>query len=239
MFDNPMPQESVPLVAEMVVYCCALLRGRLAPARWSSGLVVGCGAGDEVVYMRHHLQTDRVFGVDIDAGFSGSARTAACVLRGDAQRLPFLPSTFHFAAAFHSLEHVGDPQRALSEIRRVLRPGAWFYLGVPNSARLVGYLGSFDATTWQKITWNLKDWKGRVRREFRNECGAHAGFGREELVDLLEPRFACVQFLTEDFIRFKYASRLPGRVLDVLLSPGVVKYSASSHYVLCRKAITG
>src|SRR5215469_5839788 len=101
-----MPQESVPLVAEMVVYCCTLLRERLAPARWSSGLVVGCGAGDEVVYMRHNLQSTRVFGVDIGTGFSGSARAAACVLQGDAQRLPFLSGTFDFAAAFHSLEHV-------------------------------------------------------------------------------------------------------------------------------------
>ena len=231
-----MPQESVPLVAEMVVYCCTLLRERLAPARWSSGLVVGCGAGDEVVYMRHNLQGTRVFGVDIGTSFSGSARAAACVLQGDAQRLPFLSGTFDFAAAFHSLEHVGDPRQAVSEIRRVLRPGAWFYLGVPNSSRLVGYLGSFDATTWQKITWNLKDWKARLRREFRNECGAHAGFGREELVDLLEPRFANVRFLTEDFMRFKYVKRLPGLVLDLLLSPRIVKYSASSHYVLCQKA---
>lgn len=180
-----MLQESVPLVADMVVHCCTLLRRRLAPWRGSSGLVVGCGAGDEVVYLRHSLESKRVFGLDIETTFSHSARAAASVLRGDAQRLPFPSSTFDFAAAFHSLEHVVDPPLALDEVRRVLRPGAWFYLGVPNRSRLVGYLGSFDATTWQKkIAWNLKDWKARLRRQFRNECGAHAGFRREELADL-------------------------------------------------------
>jgi len=231
-----MAQEPTFFVADMVAHCCTLLRRRLVPGRESSGLVVGCGAGDEVVYMRQNLESNRVFGVDIEPGFSDSARAATCVLRGDAQRLPFLSGTFDFAAAFHSLEHVGDAHVALDEVRRVLRPGAWFYLGVPNSSRLVGYIGSFDATTWQKITWNLKDWKARLFGKFRNECGAHAGFGREELADLLKRRFADVQFLTEDFIRFKYAKRLPGPVLDVLLSPGVVRYSASSHYALCQKA---
>jgi ubiquinone/menaquinone biosynthesis C-methylase UbiE len=61
-------------------------------------------------------------------------------------RLPFGELTFDFAAAFHSLEHVADARVALDEVRRVLRPGAPFYVGVPNRTRVVGHLGSFDAT---------------------------------------------------------------------------------------------
>lgn len=167
--------------------------------------------------------------------FSSPARAEGCVLVGDARRLPFVSDSFDFVAAFHSLEHVGDPNSALDEIRRVLRPGGWFYGGVPNRQRFLGYLGSFDASTWQKITWNLADWWARLRGSFRNESGAHAGFGLEELAGLLENRFDKVEFLTEDYLRFKYTGRVPKPLLDVLLTRGLVKYSAPALYALCRK----
>ena len=104
-----------------------------------------------------------------------------------------------------------------------------------NSRRLVGYLGSFDATTWQKITWNLADWVARARGKFRNDLGAHAGFERWELASLLAERFSDVQLLTEEFLRYKYGDRLPRFALDLLLAPAIVDYSAPSNYAICRK----
>lgn len=230
-----MPETSIPNVAHMVHHCCELLQQRLTGARQLFGLVVGCGNGNEVVYMRRAFHSNSVMGVDVENIFSAEARTEHCVARGDALRLPFAGETFDFAAAFHSLEHVGDPRAALAEIHRVLRPGAWFYMGVPNSRRLVGYLGSFDATTWQKITWNLTDWAARARGRFRNEAGAHAGFERRELAALLEERFSDVRLLTEEFLRYKYGGRLPRSVLELLLAPAIVDHTAPAHYAICRK----
>ncbi len=221
----------------MVHHCCDLLRQKLDGARKLSGLVVGCGNGNEVVYMRRTFRFDHLVGVDVEEIFSPEARAEQCVARGDALHLPFPAETFDFAAAFHSLEHVGDSQLALNEVHRVLRPGAWFYMGVPNSRRLLGYLGSFDATTWQKITWNLADWLARARGKFRNEAGAHAGFERRELLALLQERFSDVQLLTEEFLRYKYGGRLPRSVLRLLLAPSIVDYSAPSHYAICRKRV--
>ena len=220
----------------MVYHCCDLLRQRIDGARKVSGLVVGCGNGNEVVYMRRTFNYAHLVGVDVERIFSAEARMEQCVARGDALHLPFAAETFDFAAAFHSLEHVGDPRVALDEIHRVLRPGAWFYMGVPNSRRLVGYLGSFDATTWQKITWNLADWTARARGRFRNNLGAHAGFERHELRVLLEERFSNVQLLTEEFLRYKYGGSLPGFVLRFLLSPSIVDHSAPAHYAICCKS---
>lgn len=189
-----------------------------------------------MLHIRRVFESARVFGLDMEEKFSQHARTERCVILGDAKSLPFVSETFDFVAAFHSLEHVGDPHLALDEIRRVLRPGGWFYVGVPNRQRLLAYLGSFDASTWQKITWNLADWWARVRGSFRNECGAHAGFEQEELARLLERRFGATQFLTEEYLRFKYAGRLPKLVLDLLLAPRIVTYSAPALYAICRKA---
>src|SRR5207248_5967576 len=134
-----------------------------------SGLIVGCGSGDEVVFMRRSFCNHTVVGLDLNPDFSRDARAEGCVLVGAGERLPFHSDYFHFAAAFHSLEHVNDPEAVLDEIHRVLRPDGMFYMGVPNRSRLVGYLGAFHATTWQKITWNLTDWKARLRGRFRNE----------------------------------------------------------------------
>jgi len=219
----------------MVAHCVQVIRGRVESSRARCGLVVGCGCGDEVVYIRQAFGSSHIVGFDLEPKFSRAARRHGCVAVADAQWIPFPAEAFDFVAAFHSLEHVADPERALDEIGRVLRPGGWFYVGVPNRSRLVGYLGSFDATTWQKITWNLADWWARLRGRFRNSAGAHAGFDKQELQLLLGRRFDKVEFLTEEFVRFKYGGRLPRAVLDFLLAPSVAKHSVPALYAICQR----
>ena len=108
-------------------------------------------------------------------------------------------------------------------------------MGVPNKSRLGGYLGSFEATAWQKAKWNAMDWGARLRGKFKNESGAHAGFCRTELLGLLGERFDNNRLLTEDFVRFKYGDRLPKLVLNLLLAPRIINYSAPAHYALCQR----
>jgi len=223
-------------VHAMVEHCRRRLEPLLKGRGGCRGLIVGCGNGDEAVYLGRAFQTSGVVGVDLDARFSPLARAEGWVTRGDALRLPFGNLRFDFAAAFHSLEHVSDTRAALAEVHRVLRPGAPFYVGVPNRRRIVGYVGSFDATAWQKIAWNLIDWRARLEGRFKNEEGAHVGFGREELLALLSERFTAVECLTREFLRLKYEGRLPKPLLDLLLSPRLLDYCAPSIYALCRRA---
>jgi len=227
--------EDASLVAAMVAHCCNVLGHEMSKLETRSGIVVGCGSGEEVVYMRRDLGTRNVVGLDLEPRFSPAVQAEGRLVIGDAQGLPFRSESFDFAAAFHSLEHVADVPAALNEICRVLRSGAWFYMGVPNRSRMVGYLGAPQVTAWEKLTWNLKDWKARLQGRFRNECGAHAGFSRRELIGLLQRHFTGVRLLTEEFIRFKYGSRLPGFLLDLLLAPRLLDYSAPAHYAICRK----
>jgi SAM-dependent methyltransferase len=219
----------------MARYCARLLSGRLEKPELSTGVLVGCGTGDEVVHLRGKLESARIFGADVENRFSRIARAERCVLMADGQSLPFADASFDFAAAIHSLEHVRDPQRLLAEVGRVLKPGAWFFLGVPNKSRLVGYVGSHDATTWQKISYNLTDYAARLRGRFENELGAHAGYRADELLALLGMFFPLVELRTEDYLRFKYGGRIPGFLLDLLLSRRALNCTAPAHYALCRR----
>jgi hypothetical protein len=105
----------------------------------------------------------------------------------------------------------------------------------PDARRGLHWLLS-EATPWQKVTWNLIDWRARLQGRFRNELGAHAGFSRAELLALLGERFAAVECITGEFLRFKYGGRLPATLLNLLLSPRLLDYAAPSHYALCRRA---
>ena len=84
-------------------------------------------------------------------------------------------------------------------MRRVLKPGGGWCIGTPNRSRLVGYLGSKDATFREKLLWNAADWKMRVRGKFRNEFGAHAGFTADELSADLASVFGRVVDITADY----------------------------------------
>ena len=215
-------QENDFAVAVMVRHCDALLRDRIAAIPQPAGLMVGCGSGDEVVYLRRNYTSRRIVGLDVEAEFSARARADGCVFKGDGQGLPFRGESFDFVAAFHSLEHVGDPCAVLAEVRRVLRPGGWFYMGVPNRSRLIGYVGAFGPSTWQKVAFNVRDYYHRVTRRFENRLGAHAGFSAGELKSLLGRYFASTALITEPYLQFKYGGRLPKLCLDILLAPGVI-----------------
>lgn len=90
----------------------------------------------------------RVVGVDLSSAMltMGRLRCAAQswveLIEADAATLPFTPSTFDAAVAAQVYEYVGDLAHALSEARRVLRPG--------------GRLLVLD-TDWDAIVWNTSD----------------------------------------------------------------------------------
>jgi SAM-dependent methyltransferase len=70
---------------------------------------------------------------DIDTPLT---RRSGEYVRADAASLPFRPRTFDLIISNHSLEHFLEPETALAEIGRVLRPGGAFYLAVPDASTL-------------------------------------------------------------------------------------------------------
>jgi SAM-dependent methyltransferase len=82
-------------------------------------------------------QGARPFGVDISEPTVRQARSEfpAGVLRavvGDVRRLPYRDGSFDAVYSMGTIEHFADPEVALHELRRVLRPGGRAVIGVPN-----------------------------------------------------------------------------------------------------------
>ena len=97
--------------------------GFLGPGRV---LDLGCGIGHSF----HELAPRVTVGVDLDAAaLAGQARETVVA---DMRRLPFPDASFASVVAIQSIEHVPDPDRVLSEVRRVLASDGVAVFVTPN-----------------------------------------------------------------------------------------------------------
>ena len=105
----------------------ALAEGYLGPGRV---LDLGCGVGHS--YGR--LAPRETVGVDVDPdALEGQERETVVA---DMRSLPFEDASFDSVVAIQSIEHVPDPERALAEAARVLRPGGVAVFVTPNRLTL-------------------------------------------------------------------------------------------------------
>jgi SAM-dependent methyltransferase len=75
----------------------------------------------------------------LDYGQDGAqvaAERGLPVLRGDATSLPIAGDSLDLVVAFDVLEHIVDDDRAVAEVKRVLRPDGTFLIAVPADPRL-------------------------------------------------------------------------------------------------------
>jgi SAM-dependent methyltransferase len=180
-------------------------------------LVVGCGDRDETLDLGRSLNCD-IVGVDIVIKDKQQLAPNITLQYGDAHALPFPSGHFDFVFSYHALEHMTSPELALSEMRRVLAPGGAYCIGTPNRDRLIGYLGSAGCGWRKKLRMNVADWKAQLLGEFRNEFGAHAGFTRAELAEMLSAAFGGSPIsLTRDYYLVIYPRQaLVVRCLELL-----------------------
>jgi ubiquinone/menaquinone biosynthesis C-methylase UbiE len=195
-------------------------------------LVVGCGSGLEAAILSRELGMSTV-GIDIAGNFDPTASTQVHFQVGDARHLEFADRSFDFVYSYHALEHIPSHEKALQEMRRVLRPGGGACVGTPNRLRLIGYLGSKDATFHQKVMWNFNDWTARLRGRFRNQYGAHAGFTAAELRQDLGCAFADITEITSEYYLRLYAKQRA--LVRAILAAGLGRFLFPSVYFIARR----
>ncbi|MBD3931266.1 methyltransferase domain-containing protein [Streptomyces chumphonensis] len=141
----------------------AYLLPELRPGR--SVLDVGCGPGTITADLAARVAPGTVTGLEHAADVLPAARAAArergvanvVFTTGDVHALDFADDSFDVVHAHQVLQHVGDPVRALREMRRVCRPGG--VVAVRDA--------DYDAMTWYPASPVLDAWQelyGRVAR---------------------------------------------------------------------------
>ena len=103
----------------------------------ASVLEVGCGTGQFWLENRDRIPPGwQVVLTDLSRGMVGEAEVALGPVSSnlefrvaDVQDLPFQSDSFDAVLANFMLYHVPDRQRAVAEVRRVLKPGGKFYAG--------------------------------------------------------------------------------------------------------------
>jgi SAM-dependent methyltransferase len=124
-------------------------------------LDVGCGDGDLAVELARRGAV--VTGLDADSAMLAAARrrgeirgTPPRFIEGDAERLPFEDAIFDLVIAVTLLCFVGDAERSVAEMGRVLKPGGRLLVGELGRLslwaahpRIRGWMGN---QTWQAIT---------------------------------------------------------------------------------------
>lgn len=132
-------------------------------------LDIGCGPGTITADLAALVPDGRVTGVDHAPGILDRARATAAE-RGlenvefavaDVHALDYPDDSFCVVHAHQVLQHVGDPVRALSEMRRVCAPG-----GIV-AARDADY----EAMTWYPGSPVMDDWLDLYRRVARANGG--------------------------------------------------------------------
>jgi len=136
-------------------------------------LDVGCGEAIPLYAISQQRKADKIVGIDLDARrvqLAYQKMQSGKFLVSNAQTLPFRSQSFDLLLSLETLEHVGYPERALTEYARVTRRYVllsvphepWWRLG--NLARLK-YIRDFGNTPGHINSWS--------RRGFIRFVGAH------------------------------------------------------------------
>jgi SAM-dependent methyltransferase len=113
--------------------CIKFMRDHLTPGAAVADL--GCGHGTLLHELCLRYPQLKLSAVDLSPVLVNNTRQRvpdADVRVADIEALPFPDRTFDAAFATEVMEHLPDPVTALREIRRVLKPGGWLLVSLPN-----------------------------------------------------------------------------------------------------------
>lgn len=125
----------------------------------SQALEIGCGLGELATYLAS-LSPSRLVAADFSAVAIRKARASAHHLGldnvefavEDIERLSFADETFDVVVSCETVEHVPDPELAVHELARVLKPGGRLFLTTPNYLSITGLHRAYRRLTGHPYT---------------------------------------------------------------------------------------
>jgi ubiquinone/menaquinone biosynthesis C-methylase UbiE len=145
---------------------CAYLLPLLRPGQ--DVLDVGCGPGTITIDLAGRVAPGRVTGIDLVAvADSDAAPDNVTFATGDVYALEFVDASFDVVHAHQVLQHLSRPVAALTEMRRVLRPGG--VLAVRD--------GDYAGFVWAPADPRLDRWL-ELYHQITKRNGAEADAGR-------------------------------------------------------------
>jgi len=115
-------------------------------------LEIGCGGGAMIKGIKYHNRALDAYGVDFCESSLVYARKnpgGVKFVLGDIYKLPFKDESFDAVVTFDVLEHLDDLQSALSEVKRVLKPGGVFHSAIPYEGSLCNIEGWMTHLGWK------------------------------------------------------------------------------------------
>ena len=98
------------------------------------GLEVGCGEGNVIHYLNNRGVIGDMVAIDLQPNKLKYARRHVAntsYLASDISRLIFKNNIFDYIMAIEMFEHLPDPDKALSELKRVAKNGGYLLVSVP------------------------------------------------------------------------------------------------------------
>lgn len=153
-------------------------------------LDVGCGPGSITIDLARHVPQGHVTGVEyvsdpLDGArklASSSGITNITFTVGDIHALPFDDETFDIVHVHQVLQHISDPVKALSELKRVTKTCG--LVSARESAELSWYPANNGISLWRSVTEKMQRAKGGHPHPGRmiHVWAEEAGFDRAKIV---------------------------------------------------------
>jgi len=145
-------------------------------------LDVGCGDGTVTSYIAKTLDDkDKLVGVDYDPvrikRLSSKTNMKITIIEGDAIKLPIPDNYADIINIHHVMEHIPEEEKAMSELKRVLKPDGYLIIGVPHEAGIPGKIlrivhkRMYDPEKNKQSGWHVNFYSRKSMVEKLNKLG--------------------------------------------------------------------
>lgn len=135
---------------------------KLLENRKATLLDIGCADGTTTSAIKRFFPNLNITGLDKYADaikYAKKTNPGITFIQGDAHKLPFKKGSFDFVVAIETLEHLHEPDSALSQIHRVLSKNGYLII-----------VQDTDSLLFKTIWWFWTKWKGSVWNHSHINC---------------------------------------------------------------------